>query len=579
MFRRSDFLQGDTGMRSRRGTWYLGKAGQALLTLMLVSGLTAQIPETRPRIGVPEDWTHHRIRFNSAQLRQNPERAGRDPRAAMQLYRDSINQARAFLQRSLAAPAAPAGVSEPHRDWSVSLGSGRIQADQYPAKWQSDPNALPSCTTDYVVMALNVPGVTGGQPSIVGLNNLYAGGANPLCGGNQPNFLFSYNTTTLPAAANGRILTSPILSLDGTKVAFMETSTVAGQHATVLHTLKIPTSGSQVTASPASAPPAGALTSTTISATFASTRSSPWLDYQSDTLYVGLDDGKVYKVTGVFKGTPTVAGAPWPVLTKLNAILSSPVIDTANGALFIGSGAGVLYTFNINTPPAAATAIQVGVPGPASLNQGIFDAPILDATGGSVFAITANANTLTGAAVVQVSETSPFPILASAYLGVGSSGGTAVALYDGDFDNNYFSNPDLTQGHMLVCGTSNANTSPSRYLLGFNASGVIQPDLSPVSLSTNAAARCGPVTDYFNPNVNGGTDFFFWSVTRNCIGTAGCVMALANGTTLTSAQEAGGASGILIDNDYVTKTGGSSIYFSTEGNPLSAVKLTQLGLQ
>ena len=47
---------------------------------------------------------------------------------------------------------------------------------------------------------------------------------------------------------------------------------------------------------------------------------------------------------------------------------------------------------------------------------------------------------------------------------------------------------------------------------------------------------------------------------------------------LTTAQEIGGASGILIDNDYVAKTGGSRIYFSSDGVPLNAVKLTQQGL-
>lgn len=56
-------------------------------------------------------------------------------------------------------------------------------------------------------------------------------------------------------------------------------------------------------------------------------------------------------------------------------------------------------------------------------------------------------------------------------------------------------------------------------------------------------------------------------------------MALANGSTLTSAQANGGTSGIIIDNNYVTKDGGSSIYFSTEAAPLNAVKLTQQGLQ
>jgi len=546
---------------------------------MLVSGLTAQIPETRPRIGVPQDWSHHRLRFNASALRQHPEVA-RDPRAAMQLYRESFRQAYAAFHNSLsAATPTSASLSDPHRDWSVSLGTGRINFDQYPAKWQADPTALPSCTTDYVVMALNVPGVTGatGQPSIVGLNNLFAGGTNPLCNGNQPNFLFSYNTTTLPTVAQGRILTSPILSIDGKKVAFIETSTVANNHASILHVLKIPTSGTQVTYKPVVAPPAGAMSSTPL-ASVSNQRSSPFLDYASDTIYIALDDGKVYKITGVFNGTPTVAGAPWPVLTKINSILSSPLVDTVTGQLFVGAGNGIVYTFNINSPPAAATAIQVGKAG--SLNPGILDTPIFDVTGGSLFAITSNANNVTGAAVVQISETSPFPILANISIGVGSSGGTTVNLYDGDFDNAYFNNPDITQGHMLVCGTSTGDTSPSRYLLGFNASGVIQPG-SPVQLSTSTAARCGPVTDYFNPNINGGTDFLFWSVTRNCPGFSnnGCVMALANGTTLTSAQEIGGASGILIDNDYVTKTGGSSIYFSSEGNPLNAVKLTQQGLQ
>jgi hypothetical protein len=56
-------------------------------------------------------------------------------------------------------------------------------------------------------------------------------------------------------------------------------------------------------------------------------------------------------------------------------------------------------------------------------------------------------------------------------------------------------------------------------------------------------------------------------------------MALVNETTLTSAQEFGGTSGIIIDNDYVAKPGGSSIHFSTGAAPNNAVKLTQSGLQ
>lgn len=53
------------------------------------------------------------------------------------------------------------------------------------------------------------------------------------------------------------------------------------------------------------------------------------------------------------------------------------------------------------------------------------------------------------------------------------------------------------------------------------------------------------------------------------------VGALVPGTT--PATEIGGASGIIVDNNS-TAGAASSIYFTTEQNPLNAVKLTQQGL-
>jgi hypothetical protein len=562
-------------MGFRRPT-FAGRSAQAFLVAVLVSGLSAQVSELRPQVGVPEDWTHHRIKFSTAALHQHPELAAAEPRAAAQLYREAFAQARALLgSASPASQTASTGATGSHRDWSVSLGTGRIQFGQFPAKWQSDPSlpvTVTNCTADYVVYALNVSGVTGGQPSIVGLNNLYAGGANPLCGGAQPNFLFTYNTTTV---TNGRILTSPVLSLDGKKVAFVETSTVAGTRTSVLHVLNIPTSGTHVTAVPSSAVPGGAMTSTTIAAA-SNTRSSPWVDYTSDTAYVGLDNGILYKITGVFKGTPTlVVTAPWPITINLNSALTSPVLDNTTNNVFLGAGNGRLYSVNVKTP-GVVTTIQVGRTG--ALNPGILDSAIFDATAKTLFAITSNDAVLTGAAVVQV-DSSSLAVITRVLVGEGSTAGTSLNLYDGDFDNNYFNSP--ATGHMLVCGTGAADTTPYRYLLGFNASGVVQPGSS-TQISTNANARCSPVTEYYNANIAGGaTDFFFWGVTRNCpaFGNVGCVMALANESTLTSAQVTGGSSGIIIDNNYVTKDGGSSIHFSSAAAPNIAVKLTQQGLQ
>jgi len=565
-------------MSFRFASWFQRRSVQIGFVAILVSGLSAQVSDLRPRVGVPEDWSHHRIKFNSAYLRQHPEIAAREPRAATQLYREAFLQAQAQMGRVLpAAQTASADTLAPHRDWSVPLGNGRLGFGQFPAKWNSDPTAAPSCATDYVIYTLNAVGATGGQPSIVGLNSLYASATgSALCTkpSSQPNFLFSYNTNTI---SNGRITTSPVLSLDGKKVAFVETTPNSGTKSSVFHVLNIPAPGGpqQLTAVPSSAPPPGALSSATIAAA-SDTRSSPWIDYPSDTAYVALDNGRLYKITGVFNGTPTVVTtAPWPLTINLNSTLTSPVLDSSTGNVFLGAGNGRLYTVNVNTP-GAVTTIQVGRTGSPN-TPGIFDSVIFDGTGATLFAVSANDNVLAGAAVVQVNSTSPFGIVARVGIGQGSSTGGAVNLYDGDFDNNYFNSPST--GHMLICGTGVADTTPYRYLLNFNSGGVLQPGSS-VQISTNAAARCSPVTEYFNPNISGGTDFFFWGVTRNCpTNAAGCVMALTNETTLTAAPVTGGTSGIIIDNDYVTLTGGSSIYFSSEAAPNNAVKLTQQGLQ
>jgi hypothetical protein len=554
-------------------SWLTRRSSHAFLVAILVSGLSAQVSDLRPQVGVPEDWSHHRIKLNPALLRQHPELAAREPRAAAQLYREAFARARAQMGTPFAAPSPATSVTAPHRDLSSVLGSGTVQFGQFPAKWQSDPTLPPSCTADYVIYALNVSGVTGGQPSIVAINNLYAGGTNPLCTGGQFHFLFSYNTNTV---TNGRILTSPVLSLDGKKVAFIETTTT-GTRTSVLHILKIPANPAQpvFTAVPSTAVPVGAMSSTTIGAA-SNLLSSPWVDYPSDTAYVALDNGFLYKITGVFNGTPNVVNvAPWPKRISGGAVLTSPVLDASTGNVFLGSGGGQLFSVNVNNP-ATVTTIQIGRN--AATNPNIRDSVIFDPSGATLYAVTSNDAVLTGAAVVQVNATS-LAVVSRVLLGQGSTTGSFVNLYDGDFDNNHVNNP--ATGHMLICGTGTADTTPYRYLLNFNASGILQPGSS-TQISTNGAARCSPVTEFFNDNIAGGTDFFFWGVTRNCpasAGIQGCVMALTNETTLTSLQLSGGTSGILIDNNYVAKPGGSGIHFATEASPFTAMSATQQGLQ
>ena len=84
--------------------------------------------------------------------------------------------------------------------------------------------------------------------------------------------------------------------------------------------------------------------------------------------------------------------------------------------------------------------------------------------------------------------------------------------------------------------------------------------------------------EFFNPNVPvGGADFFSFGLTRDCIGTSGCVAETTGNTAATTVTVNGGPSGIIVDN-YSTALGASSIYLSSEtGN--TAYKFTQNGLK
>src|SRR5256712_8915105 len=59
------------------------------------------------------------------------------------------------------------------------------------------------------------------------------------------------------------------------------------------------------------------------------TNSSPFYNYSTDELYVGDDGGKLWKVTGVFNGTPALATGNWAAGLYIGSArkLSGPVFD------------------------------------------------------------------------------------------------------------------------------------------------------------------------------------------------------------------------------------------------------------
>ena len=304
-------------------------------SFLLLSNLDAQEPANPVPNGLVQDWSQHHIVFNRASLLKNPSLISREPRIAHQIAQRWPSTPPRISGASSALPATP---PDPDRDWYVSLGLGRIAPNMFPAKYSFDPGAAPDCTNDFVVFPLNHVGVTGGQANLVAFNNLYSGTSPAGICGSAPTVLFAYNISTVAA---GRILNSPALSVDGKKIAFVE----SGAGTSIFHVLTWTAGQGTITGAAA---PGGAMTSITYAASL-DTRSSPWIDYNTDEAYVGADDGKIYKFTGVFKGTPTLAGGFWPVTLATNVRASSPVLDKNLGLLMVGIQNGTFYSINTST--------------------------------------------------------------------------------------------------------------------------------------------------------------------------------------------------------------------------------------
>ncbi|MBI3645536.1 MAG: hypothetical protein HY233_06200 [Acidobacteriales bacterium] len=462
-------------------------------------------------------------------------------------------------------------VVAPQRDWNVSLGAGRLARNMFPAKYSFDPGAAPSCANDYVVFGLSRVGAAN-QANLVAFNNLYAGTTPTGLCGTAPTFFFAYNISTVAA---GRILNSPALSLDGKKIAFVESGNISGVATSIFHVVTWASGPGNGTSATAPAVPGVGNSASMTSLAFAAaldTRSSPWVDYDSDTAYVGADDGKIYKITGVFKGTPTLAGAPWPVTISLNVRASTPVLDSVLGLVMVGSQNGTFYSINATT--GAVNSLVVGASG--GTNPGILAAPIVDVTNGTSFVVSANDGT--SGVLVEV-DTATMTQLAKARIGLASKSGTAVSLFQPAFSDDYFIDPSI--GVARLCGTGSADITPWQYSFGFTGTVMDTTPVFSEQLLTSTAARCTGWTEFFNPFVAEGTDFFFFGLTVDCggAGTSGCVVARTNDDLIpaVTADIAGGPSGIVVDN-YSTAVQASSIYFSGALTPNLAYKLTQDGL-
>jgi hypothetical protein len=585
--------------------------------------------------GIVQDWSHRHVVYPRVGPIQSLIALQHDSRAILS-WQAAIRE---DWHRARNPRRFHSVQSDVHTDWSISLGGGTTAPAMYPAKYTFDVNATPTCAVgtgvpipDYIVYPVNVAGsIT--QPNIVAFNNLYSG-TTPTAGlcnrapsGNDTGIaattFWSYNIQA--AGGLGLVATSPSLSLDGTKVAFVETAAgTAHFHVLAWKSGDGVVANLQSVISPrtinsgfsATAPVAatGTVTDLTLGAS-SDTLSSPFIDYANDVAYIGDDTGTLFRVINVFctNASCTSVGSPAPSLdptwgaggalaTGCTGKLTGPV---EAGNIFVGCSDGRLYGF---TPAGAPIAGSPLIVGNSTATGGIVDPPMIDVVNG--FAYVVSGNSAGGTQVLVQAGTTSFssPTPVTATLGPGG----LFSLHAPAFNEAYGASAFTSVAN--VQGTTSSNTSPGTisdwqilewadsgvagspvtlYGVGFNGSHVMNSGAAGnfLQVSSSTSVEFSPVLQF----MSGGTDrlyisgladappnLFEYNLTNFPNLFPNVLMAI-NGSNAAGAStgEGSGTTGMVVDNVSASAQA-SSIYFGVLGpsglNANSAVKLTQSGL-
>ena len=757
-------------------------AGSITRLGLALAGLacTFAAAEDMDRVPVPIDWSHRHLIFAKPDTPQEAIRNGtydqwakdyRDPRFVMALQRRLESEAELGTQATTSmqakatrapvlegpspapslrppreSPVSPR-VSPPHRDWNVPMGgtgaAGVGTAAVFPAKYNFDISAAPSCANDFVIYPATSAGVTGsgafasrtgtvtnaygagktatitngtrvltltvgasnsgltfvdggntaagrnataanlaaaiarnglvvgvtatsngtatmtitatsqgtganaitvaensggfswsgspltggsgtaGQPTIFAVNQLYSSCASATAG--PPMAFWAYNTGT-----GATVTSSPIISLDGTQVAFVQSSggvaslVLLKWSAVTAGTTGAPAVPTSVAAASYKACTAPCMTSFSLAAN--NTNSSPYLYYDTDELWVGDDAGVMHKFTNIFLGATTpaeVVTGGWPATVDAGLILSSPIYDKVGNLVYVGTQrtpdtggfpgtahGGRLHTVNNGTGAVLASGQLAGNPvaGTNTGSMGVGDAVIVDQSARRIYAFVATDTTTAAAAcnnnTANVECHAAYQFNADASI----SGSTGLAKanfgrgqiwsrvgHAGVFDNAYYTSASAANpsGNLYVCGsvaTGASSRQPTLWKIPITANAMGAPTAAPAlvgadtSDASGGGGTCSPITDV----QNGTHNYIYVSVPEqgNRTGCAGsCVYvydlsAIATWTTANATAglaAAGGTSGIVIDNTSAIG-GASQIYYSTLTSPGGAVQASQAAL-
>ena len=504
-------------------------------------------------------------------------------------------------------PISPLTKKRPKVDWSVSLGpTAGMALGESPSVFTAN-YAAPSCSSDFEVYTINATPGTGTQANLVGLNNLYSNGAGTgFCAGTNPSFLFSY------AIGSGPSPLSPVLSLDGTRVAWIENRTanasylhvtiwVAGQGATAVYPVAVNGTFSGGACTPAGSSCDFALEYTNFvypgcSTAFAAGNghSDLYVDYPTNTGFISANNGLLYHIKNIFSATtsPSVDFCI-PVNTTFetanSSAMSGPLYDPLLNEVFI-TDSEKIYAYTVNTSatvPNFALAASYTYGNALSLyNYQTGPGPLLDAFNGYLYLFStydANGNT----SVTQVPTS-----LASAVavqLGPKTTNANHFLFY-GAFDNNYYNNgPKSAASTLYSCGTdATTTTAQDLFSISFNAGTGVANTTPAMSSNKNVnpggtggpgvlTGLCSPLTEFFDgtndrlfvgmgqaASASGANVVSMWNINTQLTNTSGSGGTMPTPTATTLATYLGGTSGMSADNNANGTAQAENIYFSTE---------------
>ena len=472
-------------------------------------------PPVRHGIPLPTDWSHQHLIFTGQGSGGASDRASDDPRYLQQLYRRAQSLR---LPEQIADGSVPFDATQsPGSFWSVDLGSGsHIAAGTYPAKFSFDSSTancgsvLAPASPDYVVYSTGLAG-SGTQAGIVAFDNLYSG-----CTGTVPSVYWAYNTS---GGGSETVLTSPVISEDGSQVAFVQTNGAGAAELVLLKWLKS-VSGSlappvTLTNTPLAGYKAcGAPCMTTIALVGGGnptddTTSSVFYNYKTDVGWVADSKGYVHQFTNIFKGTPAEVTSPWPVQINPGSPTpaTSAVYDRISTLVFVADKGGFLYSIDSTGTVTHSGRLDFGA--------GFVESPLVDAGNQLVYVFSSSdgASTCSGAAtacagVFQFDATfatnsTGFEIAAGGSVALGSAT-PPNPMYIGGVDSAYLNSSTAT-GNMYVCGSTARN--PALYQIPFTTGHAASHTANLVlGLTSGSKLACSPVSDVQNQDLPGGTE-------------------------------------------------------------------------